>query len=237
MTQSSLGLAAALAAGRGDAAPLADPPPGTPSAFATSPSAGPPVSSATFEAAEKLMRVDLTDAERQQAASTWSVAMAPLYDRRTGPKRVPLEATLAPASRWDPRLPGAAAVPQKSRFIRAANPAPALPARDADIAFAPVWQLSRWIEARQLTAERSTRIYLERLRAHDGRLRCVITLTPELALAQARRADAEIAQGRYRGPLHGIPWGAKDLLDTAGIATTYGAEPFRDRVPQPVEPD
>ena len=232
LTQSSLGLAAALGAVRGDAAPLADPPPGTPSAFATSPSAGPPVSPATFEAAEKLMRIELTAAERQQAASTWSVAMAPLYERRTGPKRVPLEATLAPASRWDPRLHGTVAGAPQSRFIRAVNPSPALPARDADIAFAPVWQLSRWIEARQLSAERLTRIYLERLRAHDGRLRCVITLTPDLALAQARRADAEIAAGRYRGPLHGIPWGAKDLLDTAEIATTYGAEPFRDRVPQ-----
>jgi Asp-tRNA(Asn)/Glu-tRNA(Gln) amidotransferase A subunit family amidase len=106
-----------------------------------------------------------------------------------------------------------------------------LPARDDDIAFAAVAQLSQWIEHRLLSSERLTRIYLERLQRFDPRLRCVITLTSELALVQAKRADAEIAAGRYRGPLHGIPWGAKDLLDTAGIRTTYGAEPFRDRVP------
>ena len=91
--------------------------------------------------------------------------------------------------------------------------------------------LSRWIEPRKLTSERLTRIYLERIERFDRKLRCVITLTRDLALAQARRADAEIAAGKYRGPLHGIPYGVKDLLDTAGIATTYGAEPFRDRVP------
>src|SRR5213082_124661 len=117
------------------------------------------------------------------------------------------------------------------RFVRpAAEPHP-LPATEADIAFAPLSQLSRWIESRQLTSTRLTHIYLDRLRQFDPKLRCVITLTPDLAFAQAEQADREIAAGHYRGPLHGIPWGAKDLLDTAGIPTTYGAEPFRNRVP------
>src|SRR6202040_4069006 len=102
---------------------------------------------------------------------------------------------------------------------------------DADIAFAPVTQLSHWIETRQLSSERLTQIYLKRLERFDSKLRCVITPTRKLALEQAKRADAEIAAGKYRGALHGIPWGARDLLDTAGIATTYGAEPFKDRVP------
>ena len=106
-----------------------------------------------------------------------------------------------------------------------------LPADDQDIAYAPVARLSHWIEARQLTSERLTRIYLDRLEHFDPKLRCVITLTRDLALTQAQQADREIAGGHYRGPLHGIPWGAKDLLDTAGIRTTYGAEPYRDRVP------
>jgi Asp-tRNA(Asn)/Glu-tRNA(Gln) amidotransferase A subunit family amidase len=92
-------------------------------------------------------------------------------------------------------------------------------------------ELSRWIESRALTSQRLTQIYLARLERFQPQLNCTITLTRELALEQARRADAEIAAGRYRGPLHGIPWGAKDLVDTAGIATTYGAEPFRNRVP------
>ena len=100
------------------------------------------------------------------------------------------------------------------------------------MAFASLTQLSRWIEQRELTSERLTQLYLQRLRQFDSKLRCVITLTHELALTQAQRADAEIAAGKYRGPLHGIPWGAKDLLDTAGIPTTYGAEPFRNRIPK-----
>ncbi|HEY7898080.1 MAG TPA: amidase, partial [Gemmatimonadaceae bacterium] len=76
-----------------------------------------------------------------------------------------------------------------------------------------------------------TQIYLDRLARFNPKLRCVITLTRDAALAQAAQADTEIAAGRYRGPLHGVPYGVKDLLDTAGIPTTYGAEPFRDRVP------
>ena len=80
-------------------------------------------------------------------------------------------------------------------------------------------------------SERLTQIYLARLEKFNPKLRCVITLTRDSALQQARQADQEIAAGKYRGPLHGIPWGAKDLLDTAGIPTTYGAEPFRNRIP------
>src|SRR5262249_50813499 len=95
----------------------------------------------------------------------------------------------------------------------------------------PVTALSRWIQARALTSDRLTRIYLERLERFQPKINCTITLTRELGLAQAKRADAEIAAGKYRGPLHGIPWGAKDLVDTAGIPTTYGAEPHRDRGP------
>jgi Asp-tRNA(Asn)/Glu-tRNA(Gln) amidotransferase A subunit family amidase len=99
------------------------------------------------------------------------------------------------------------------------------------IAFAPLWKLSRWVETRKISSERLTQIYLERIKKFDPKLRCVITLTRDLALKQATQADREIAAGRYRGPLHGIPWGGKDLLDTASIPTTYGAEPFRNRVP------
>jgi Asp-tRNA(Asn)/Glu-tRNA(Gln) amidotransferase A subunit family amidase len=107
-----------------------------------------------------------------------------------------------------------------------------VPGRDEDIAFAPLTQLSLWIEQRQLTSERLTNIYLERLNRFNPKLRCVITLMREQALAEAKQADQEIRAGHYRGPLHGIPWGAKDLLDTADVPTTYGAEPFRNRVPK-----
>jgi Asp-tRNA(Asn)/Glu-tRNA(Gln) amidotransferase A subunit family amidase len=234
VTRSAAGIVGVTAVTRalaGISDPQATPEAGTPPAFGTAPPVGPAVGVATFAEAEKLVRVDLTPAERAQAAGNWREAMAGLTERRTGPRKVGLEPSLAPATRWNPLIPGVPAGPSRNRFLRSSiDPGP-LPNREEDIAFSPVTALSRWIERRALTSERLTRIYLSRLERFDGMLHCVITLTPELALEQARRADAEIAAGTYRGPLHGIPWGAKDLLDTKGIRTTYGAEPFRDRVP------
>jgi Asp-tRNA(Asn)/Glu-tRNA(Gln) amidotransferase A subunit family amidase len=208
------------------------PPAGSPPAFGTAPPVGPAVSAVTFVEAEKLVQVSLTSAEQRQAASNWRQAMAPLYERRVGPRKVALAPSLAPATQWNPMLPGMPLPPQHDHFVPAPAPFVPLPTRDDDIAFANLTQLSRWIHARQLTSERLTTIYLERLERFNPSLRCVITLTKDHALEQARAADREISAGRYRGPLHGIPWGAKDLLDTANIPTTYGAEPFRNRVPK-----
>jgi len=209
--------------------------PGAPPAFGTAPAVGPAVTPEDLQHAEKLLQVTLTPAERTQAAGNWQNSMAALLERRTGPRKVPLPEGLAPASTWRP-LPSAdihrtRASRGESRLIFTNVTAP-LPSDDEAIAFAPVTHLSSWIKARTLTSERLTKIYLARLKRYDPQLRCVITLTEEHALRQARAADAEIAAGHYRGVLHGMPYGAKDLLDTAGIATTYGAEPFRHRVPK-----
>ncbi len=207
-------------------------PPGAPPAFGTSPAVGPEVSTATFAQAEKLVQVDYTQQELAQCAGNWRMAMAPLYEMRVGPHKAELEDSLAPATLWDPLIPGAKPGPSQNRFVVGkADPGP-LPSNDEDIAFASVVQLSGWIQQRKITSERLTNIYLKRLREYDPKLRCVITLTADLALQQAKQADAEIAAGKYRGPLHGIPYGVKDLLDTANIATTWGAEPYRNRVPQ-----
>jgi Asp-tRNA(Asn)/Glu-tRNA(Gln) amidotransferase A subunit family amidase len=230
LTHTSLGLVSA-AVSIPAIAQKPDQTPGAPPAFGTAPPVGPEVSSATFAEAEKLVEVEMTPADLAQAASNWRMQMAPLYERRTGPRKIALESTLAPATQWNPALPGERVGPTRSSFVRSSSNAASLPGKDDDIAFAPVAQLSRWIESRQLTSQRLTEIYIERLQRFNPTLRCVITLTREHALAQARQADAEIAAGHYRGPLHGIPWGAKDLLDTANIPTTYGAEPYRDRVP------
>ena len=230
LTLTTLGLAAATASSLSAQTPSTAPPPGAPSAFGTAPAVGPEVTSQTFAEAEKLMQVQLSEPERTTAVSNWSSMMAPLYERRTGPRQVALEPGLAPASQWNPHL-AEIQVAQRDRFVRSQTDPGPLPTRDEDIAFASVAQLSRWIDQRQLTSERLTNIYLRRLEQFDPKLHCVITLTRELALSQAKRADREIAAGQYRGPLHGIPWGAKDLLDTAGIPTTYGAEPFRHRIP------
>src|SRR6266566_3973291 len=240
LTQTSLGLIGAAVASSGitqghaeelsqEPPPL---PPGAPPAFGTGPAVGPNVSPATFAEAEKLVQVNLATADRALAAETWRVNLASLYERRTGPRTIALEPTLAPFSRYHSVLPGQPSGPQRDQFIRSKiDPGP-VPANDADIAFAPVTQLSRWIEQRKLTSERLTQIYLRRIEQFDPKLRCIITLTRDLAIAQAKMADEEIAAGKYRGPLHGIPWGGKDLLDTAGIPTTYGAEPFRNRIPK-----
>jgi Asp-tRNA(Asn)/Glu-tRNA(Gln) amidotransferase A subunit family amidase len=227
----SLGLLGAATALRSSAQTVTNRPPGEPPAFGTGPEVGPEVSTATFAEAEKLVQVQLTEAERSMASASWRRTMASLYERRTGPRKLALESTLAPATRWDPVLPGIKVLTKQDRFVRSHNDPGPLPSRDEDIAFSSVTQLAQWIEHRKLTSERLTSIYLDRLEHFNPTLHCVITLTRELALKQAKQADAEIAAGHYRGPLHGIPWGGKDLLDTAGIPTTYGAEPFRDRVP------
>jgi Asp-tRNA(Asn)/Glu-tRNA(Gln) amidotransferase A subunit family amidase len=207
-------------------------PPGAPPAFGTGPAFGPKVSTATFVEAEKLVQFPLRSDERAMAAATWRRTLASVYERRAGPKKLALESTLAPATKWDPMIPGVKNVVQQDRFVRSEAYETSLPAKDEDIAFATVTQLSHWIEKRELSSERLTQIYLERLEKFNPTLRCAITITREHALAQAKQADAEISQGKYRGPLHGIPFGVKDLLDTAGIPTTYGAEPFRNRVPE-----
>lgn len=204
---------------------------GTPPTFGTAPAVGPEVTATTFAEAEKLMRVSLTPAEREMAANTWRVTMAGLTERRTGPRQFALPDNVAPANVWNPVLPGTKLKVTQNQFVRSkAKPDP-LPKNDTDIAFSPVTKLARWIESKAITSERLTRIYLDRIERLDPRLRSVITLTKEQALQQARQADKEISAGKYRGPLHGIPYGVKDLLDTAGIPTTYGAEPFRDRIP------
>jgi Asp-tRNA(Asn)/Glu-tRNA(Gln) amidotransferase A subunit family amidase len=212
--------------------PAPQTPPGSPPVVGAAAPVGPQVDAATFAAAQRLVQVELTNAEREQAAQNWRSSMAALCERRTGPRRVALAAELPPYSTWNPILPGHRELIARDRLVRSERRPGPLPAAEAEIALAPLWKLSRWIETRKLTSEELTRIYLQRIATFDPKLRCVVTLTDDLALAQARQADREIAAGKYRGPLHGIAWGGKDLIDTAGIRTTYGAEPYKDRVPQ-----
>src|SRR5881392_739367 len=217
LTQTSLGLIGAAVATNSSAQVHAEEifqeptplPPGAPPAFGAGPAVGPEVSPATFAEAEKLVQVNLTPADRALAADSWRVNLASLYERRTGPRTIALEPALAPFSRYHSVLPGQSAGPQRDQFVRTKTDPGPLPSSDADIAFAPVTQLSRWIEQHKLTSERLTQIYLRRIEQFDPKLRCIITLTRDLAIAQAKMADEEIAAGKYRGPLHGIPWGGK----------------------------
>ena len=203
--------------------------PGAPPVFGAGPGSGPPVSAATFAEAEKLARVTMTPAQRELAATSWSTTMAPLADRRAGEHPFAIPDAVAPATLWHPASI-AQPMPSRDHFVASRSPPMALPSNDADIAYAPVTQLSAWIAARQLSSERLTQIYLERIARFDSALHSVITVAADHALAQARRADADIRAGRRRGPLHGIPYGVKDMLDTKSLRTTWGAEPLREHV-------
>jgi Asp-tRNA(Asn)/Glu-tRNA(Gln) amidotransferase A subunit family amidase len=137
--------------------------------------------------------------------------------------------TTQPAIVFNPVLPGKR-IPSGPRPLRRRPIDVSRPKSDEDLAFLPVTHLARLLESRQVTASELTRLYLARLKRYDPQLRCVVNLTEDLALRQAAQADRENAAGRYRGPLHGIPWGLKDLFAVRGVRTTWGMSPFRDRV-------
>jgi Asp-tRNA(Asn)/Glu-tRNA(Gln) amidotransferase A subunit family amidase len=232
LTLTSMSVLGTAALARVQAQSSSSLPAGAPPAFGAGPAFGPAVSTTTFAEGEKLVQFSMTESERAEAAGSWRRTLASVYERRVGPRKLAIEDGLPPATAWNPVIPGVKITVQRDRFVRSAAANASLPASESDIAYAPLTQLSRWIEKRQISSERLTNIYLDRLAKFDPQLRCAITITRDLALKQAKQADQEIAAGKYRGPLHGIPWGGKDLLDTAGIPTTYGAEPYRNRIPK-----
>ena len=199
------------------------------------------ITAAALAEAERLIGLELTEEERALMLD----GLAELREDYAAIRTVPLANEIPPAFRFDPEAaagriaargaeePARAAVapPEPSRRPAPAEPA-ALPEPTSreELAFQPLAVLARLVESRRLRSIELTRIYLERLRRHDPVLHCVVHMTEERALAQAEQADREIAAGHYRGPLHGIPWGAKDLLAVAGYPTTWGATPFRDQV-------
>lgn len=135
-----------------------------------------------------------------------------------------------PAFAFQPGLPGRTPIKGPARFSLTNGPAPKAPANLEEVAFWPVTHLAGLVRTRAVSSTDLTKMYLARMKKHGPRLLCLVTLTEELALEQAAAADRDIRAGRYRGPLHGIPYGLKDLFDTNGIATTWGAEPFQKRV-------
>jgi Asp-tRNA(Asn)/Glu-tRNA(Gln) amidotransferase A subunit family amidase len=205
--------------------PPASPPPGS---FGVGAAAPPGLTAETVAQAEKLAGVQYRPEQRELLLENIGDQLSWPVKRRA----LTLPPSLAPASRFDPLLPGMKPPGGRSRLVRPVARTEAVPSRDEDLAFAPVADLSRWIRSRQLTSTRLTRLCLDRLKRLQPALFCTITLLEEPALREAAQADRELAAGRWRGPLHGIPYGAKDLLDTAGILTTFGAEPFRTRVPE-----
>jgi hypothetical protein len=131
----------------------ASPPPGAPPAFGTAPPVGPEVTPTTFAEAEKLLQVSMVPAEREMAALSWRRTLASVYERRNGPRKVAIESTIAPATQWNPVMAGMTAGPDRDRFVRSDGDPGRLPTSDAEIAFATVSTLSRWIETRKLTSD------------------------------------------------------------------------------------
>jgi Asp-tRNA(Asn)/Glu-tRNA(Gln) amidotransferase A subunit family amidase len=183
------------------------------------------ITEADIAGAERLLGVAYTARERAQMVGN----LGGQIDSAVARRAVELPNDLPMASRFDPRLSGFA-MPGRAGVSIPEGTAP-LPDADEDIAFAPVTDLGRWIRAGALSSRRLTEIYLARIDAIGPRLECWATVTPDRALAEADAADALLRGGVWLGPLHGIPYGLKDLFDTAGIVTGWGAEPFRDRVP------
>jgi Asp-tRNA(Asn)/Glu-tRNA(Gln) amidotransferase A subunit family amidase len=194
-------------------------------AFAALAEEAPRVTAAMIERAEWIAGVELTPEERELMLEGVNELVAAYETNRL----VEIDNGVAPALVFQPVTPRPHVEPVEA-VPTTAGTEPGRPESDVDLAFAPVSQLAALLRTRQVSAVELTRLYLERLERLDPRLRCVITLTPELALEQAERADREIAHGRYRGPLHGVPWGAKDLLAVPGYPTTWGAMPYKDQV-------
>jgi Asp-tRNA(Asn)/Glu-tRNA(Gln) amidotransferase A subunit family amidase len=145
--------------------------------------------------------------------------------------KIPLPNSISPAIVFDPLPPNKTIVAQKAKPMVRGRVALRSAGSDLeDLAFLPVTELSELLRRRRITSLALTQMYLARLKKYDPVLHCVISLTEERALNQARAADAEIQRGKYRGPLHGIPWGAKDLLAVRGYRTTWGAGPYQGQV-------
>lgn len=175
--------------------------------------------------AEKLAGVTYTDAERDQMVSAIEDQLSAIQQLRAFEK----PNTLAPAQTFDPRLPGIDYPTAASGTPAApASSAPSLPASHDDIAFAPLAHLSHWMATGALTSRQLTDVYLERIERLDPTLHAWITVMPDRARAEADAMDAERAAGTVRGPLHGIPYGLKDLFDADGARTTWGAKPYSE---------
>ena len=177
------------------------------------------------KAAERIAGVEFTDAERELLIDDVNDNLA----RCERMREIPLPNSVPSCLRFSPVMPGMKFDTVRRPLRTGKWPDVKRPANLEDVAFWPVTQLSTLLRTRQVRSVELTEMYLSRLKRYDPKLKFVITFTDDLAMAQAKHADSEIAAGRYRGPLHGIPWGAKDLISKKGYKTTWGAAPYKDQ--------
>ncbi len=175
--------------------------------------------------AEKIIGLQFNEAQRDSM-------LADLNYRRDSYIRmrsVHIPYDVMPAVLFNPIPIGMKLPNGKSKFAPVGSKKVSLPKDINDLAFYSVGELASLIKSKKITSEKLTKFYIDRLKKYAPKLHCVITLTEQLALDQAKRADKEITAGHYRGPLHGIPYGAKDLLSTKNIPTTWGSVPFKNQ--------
>jgi len=185
-----------------------------------------PLSRDMVIAAEHLIELEFTDAKRDSMLDGLQESLASYRRLRA----LTIENSVPPALEFNP-IPRGMTFESRPRPPVWSRPAKLnVPTDLADLAFASVGDLAELLRARKISSVQLTTMYLERLKKHGPKLECVITLTEERALEQARRADAEIVAGKYRGPLHGVPYGAKDLVAAKGYKTTWGSVPYKDQV-------
>ncbi len=188
--------------------------------------AGAEITAATIKCAEEIAGLSFDDDEREMMVA----GLQTNESRIRALHEIELDNSEPPVLTFNP-LPAGKGLPREPRRVEAPRArARAVPRDLEDLAFASIAELAALLRARRVTAMQLTDMYLARIRRIDPSLHSVITLTEERARAQAAAADREIARGRYRGPLHGIPWGAKDLLAVRGYKTTWGAGPYREQV-------
>ncbi len=185
-----------------------------------------PVTTAMLADAEALIGLEFTDEERELMVAGLNSNLR----RYEALREVAITNEVLPAIRFNPLLPGQHALPPISPSARRTRPTGvSRPANLEEVAFWPLSSLAELIRTRQVTSVELTEMYVSRLQRHGSTLECVITLTEDLALRQARRADSELSRGVHRGPLHGVPWGAKDLLAEDEHRTTWGAKPYENQ--------
>src|ERR1044072_615040 len=219
--------AAAIAVSKAPLKALAQTPSPTPAPTA-SPSPTPlRITKEMMHNAEKLIGLELTDAQETMALNGVNGNL----DSYEAIRKIDVPLDTEPAIVFHPALPGfhIKRAPAKIKFRFGKNE-PAQFKSVEDLAFATVPQLAELIRTKKVSSVELTKMYLSRLKRYAPKLLCVVTLTEDLAMKQAQDADNDLKRGKYRGPLHGIPWGAKDLFATKGIKTTWGAEPYRDQM-------
>jgi len=184
------------------------------------------VTSAMLKEALAVAGLEFTDEQREQMLNGVNQNLTRYADMR----RIHLDPNLAPPFYYSPLVPGTRLDRAAKAFRPAAAPAARRPTDLEEAAFWPIAHLAHLLKTRQTTSVDLTRMYLDRLKRYNPTLNFVVTFTDDLAMQQAQQADREIAAGHYRGPLHGIPWGCKDIIAVPGYPTQWGSGAFKGQV-------